>query len=65
MYVTLCKNGLIIIGCIIYCSYSDQVFETQTFRRYGLNSYVLLDEICAVANAASQNLILARKFKSI
>ena len=46
-------------------SYSDQAFETQTFRRYGLNFICILDEICAVANAARQNLLQTSKFKSI
>ena len=53
---------MIVIGSFIY---SDQVFETQTFRRYSLNFICILDEICAVANAARQNLIRASKFKSI
>ena len=45
-------------------SYSDQAFETQTFCRYGLNFICILDETCAVANAACQNLVRASKFKS-
>ena len=58
--MTLCKNAMIVIGSFI--SYSDQAFETQTFRRYGLNFICMLDETCAVANAARQNLIRVRKF---
>ena len=30
--------------------------QTRTFRRYGLNFICILDEICAVANAARHNL---------
>ena len=51
------------IGCFL--RYSDQAFETQTFCSYGFNLMYILDEICAVANAACHNLIRARKFKSI
>ena len=53
---------MIVIGSF---SYSDQAFETQTFRRYGLNFICKLDDSCAVANAARQNLIRVSKFKSI
>ena len=62
MYVTLCKNDMIVIPLF---SYSNQAFETQTFCRYGSNFMCILDEICTVTNVACQNLIRASKFKSI
>ena len=52
--MALFKNAMIVISSF---SYSDQAIETQTFRRYGLNFICILDEICAVANTARQNLI--------
>ena len=42
---------------VSFFSYSDQAFETQTFRSYGLMFICILDKTCAVANAARQNLI--------